>query len=171
MKNGIVASIACLFVSACVEAPTAPRTLAGGGPSLAATTLTTNNQFPTAILSFVPCANGGVGELILVSGTLHVLNHVTISNSNNFQVKMHYQPQGIDGVGLTTGDKYQATGVTQSTLHINGPLPIVSTFVNNFRMIGQGRDNNFLVHQNLHLTINANGEVTVTSVNQNVTCR
>jgi hypothetical protein len=34
-------------------------------------------------------------------------------------------------------------------------------FINNFRIIGQGPVNNFLVHETLHFTINADGTVTV----------
>ena len=45
------------------------------------------------------------------------------------------------------------------------------TFVNNFRIIGQGPDNNFLVHQTVHQTVNANGDVTSTIVNTSVECR
>ena len=34
------------------------------------------------------------------------------------------------------------------------------TFVNNFKFIGQGPDNNFTVHENTHVTFNANGDLT-----------
>ncbi len=73
-------------------------------------------------------------------------------------------PQGISGVGLDTGDKYQGAGVTQD--HFKGSFnngQFNQTFVNNFRIIGQGPGNNFLVHENFRLTINANGEVTTAS--------
>ena len=79
---------------------------------------------------------------------------------------------GATGVGLTTGDSYQATGVTQeqdSIPLINGAAEF--TFVNNFKIIGQGPDNNFLVHQTVHQTINANGDVTTTIVDTSVECR
>jgi hypothetical protein len=68
--------------------------------------------------------------------------------------------------------KYQATGVTQDYFKgafNNGQFN--QTFVNNFRIIGQGPGNNFLVHENFHLTINANGEVTATHDNFSVECK
>jgi hypothetical protein len=75
-------------------------------------------------------------------------------------------------VGLTTGDVYQATGVTQeqdSIPLINGAFEF--TFVNNFKIIGPGTDNNLLVHQNVHVTIDANGFVTTVIDNTTVECR
>jgi hypothetical protein len=163
--------IACDTVTTPVE-PTligAQRVNAVGSQS--ATTTTTNMQIPITLIVFVPCANDGAGELIEVSGDLHALFHTTISSSGNFSTKFHFQPQGISGVGLTTGDKYQATGVTQDEFHSNAPLPITETYVNNFRMIGQGPGNNFAVHENFHITINANGEVTAIHDNFRVTCK
>jgi hypothetical protein len=120
---------------------------------------------------FVPCAAGGAGELINVSGPLHILFHETV-NDNNFHVKIHFQPQGISGVGFTTGDKYQGTGVTQETFggsFVNGQFS--DTFVNNFRMIGQGPDNNFTVHETFHFTINANGTMTAFVDNFKIECK
>ncbi len=43
--------------------------------------------------------------------------------------------------------------------------------MNNFRIIGQGEGNNFLIHVNGHFTVNANGEVTVANVNFSADCR
>src|SRR6185436_3267756 len=131
------------------------------GAALAqALTITTNDFVPFALVAFVPCANGGAGELVLVQGTLHLQDHITINN-NRANIKTHAQPQGASGVGLTTGDTYNATGVTQeqdSIPIINGAFEF--TFINNFRIIGQGPNNNLLVHQTIHQTVNANGEVT-----------
>jgi len=35
------------------------------------------------------------------------------------------------------------------------------TFINNFRIIGQGNGNNLLMHETFHVTVNANGALTV----------
>ncbi len=119
---------------------------------------------------FVPCANGGAGEVIDVSGPLHVLQSLTISSSGNFSDVFHFQPQGISGVGLTTGAKYQATRITQFKDHFNN-LPFSSSFINNFYMIGQGPGNNFKVHETFHFTVNANGDLTAFVDNFFVTCK
>ena len=133
--------------------------------------VTTNDSATIPFGVFVPCANGGAGEFVSGSLELHTLVTSTV-NGNNVSGKYHYQPQGSDLVGLTTGDTYQATGVTQGTFKgslQNGQFN--DTFVNNFRIIGQGPGNNFLAHQNTHVAVNANGDVTVTHDNLSIECK
>jgi hypothetical protein len=130
-----------------------------------------NNSTNISLSVFVPCAAGGVGEMVDLSGPLHTLISFTI-NRNNVSGYVHFQPQGITGTGETTGTKYQATGVTQQSFQSslqNGQANL--TFVNNFRIIGQGPGNNFLVHETLHITINANGVATVFHDNFSVDCK
>jgi len=50
-------------------------------------------------------------------------------------------------------------------------FPLIFTFVNNFKIIGQGPNNNFLVHENLHVTINADGTLTAFVDNFSFTCQ
>jgi len=120
---------------------------------------------------FIPCAAGGAGESVDLTGPLHTLITFTI-NGNNVSGFFHFQPQDISGTGETTGAKYQATGVTQESFKNslqNGQAN--ETFVNNFRIIGQGPGNNFLVHETLHFTINADGAVTVSHDNFSADCK
>jgi hypothetical protein len=134
--------------------------------------VTTNERFPIApFLVDVPCANGGAGETLDLQGNLHVLLTSTV-NGNNVSGKFHFQPQGVSGTGLVTGDTYRATGVTQGTF--KGSLQngqFTETLVNNFRMIGPGPGNNLLVHDVFHITINANGDVTVEHELLRVDCK
>ena len=120
---------------------------------------------------FIPCAAGGAGDTVDLTGPLHTLITFTI-NGNNVSGFFHFQPQAISGTGETTGAKYQATGVTQESFKNslqNGQAN--ETFVNNFRIIGQGPGNNFLVHETLHFTINADGAVTVSHDNFSADCK
>jgi len=124
-----------------------------------------NDKTNINLTVFIPCAAGGAGEVVDLSGPLQSLISFTI-NGNNVSSYFHFQPQGISGTGETTGDKYQATGVTQESFKNslqNGQANL--TFVNNFRIIGQGPGNNFLVHETMHITINAEGAVTVSRDN------
>jgi hypothetical protein len=43
--------------------------------------------------------------------------------------------------------------------------------VNNFRIIGQGTGNNFLVHETFHITVNADGTMTASVDNFSVDCK
>src|SRR6184192_2976257 len=141
MKHVTLLVFAAVALAACDTSPTAPAANRER-PSLSAVTSQTNTVIPIDLFVFVPCANGGAGEVI-----------------------------GVSGTGFMTGDKYQATGITRSTDTFSTPFPITSTFVNNFYMIGQGPDNNFKVHETLHYTINANGELTAFADNFSVTCQ
>jgi hypothetical protein len=130
-----------------------------------------NDRTDISITVFIPCAAGGAGEVVDLSGPLHTLISFTI-NGNHVSGYYHFQPQGITGTGETTGLKYEATGITQQSFSgslQNGQLAL--TFVNNFRIIGEGPGNNFLVHETLHVTINANGTATVSFDNLTVDCK
>lgn len=118
---------------------------------------------------FVECADGGNGEEVVFTGDLHVLLAVTLDANGGFHAKEHFQPQGLTGIGQSTGDKYQATGVTQDTF--NGKVGSTFTYVNNFRIIGQGPGNNYLVHETFHVTVNANGTTTVVHDNLTIDCK
>ena len=134
-------------------------------------TITSNVQVPFELTVFVPCANGGVGDSVTFIGPLHIVTHMTV-NGNNFSVKAHFQPQGIMGYGQTAGEKFQGTGVAQE--HYKGSFlngEFTDTFINNFRLIGQGSGNNYLVHQTGHITYNANGVVTAVVDNFSVECK
>jgi len=159
MKSTLAIAITCLVAVVAIVVV----------PSNAAVQV--NDKTVISLTVFVPCAAEGAGEIVDLSGPLHTLVSFTI-NGNNVSGKFHFQPQGISGTGETTGDKYQGTGVTQETFKTslqNGQANL--TFVNNFRMIGQGPGNNFLVHENLHINVNANGTLTVFHDNFSIDCK
>jgi hypothetical protein len=157
------------LISACLAAMLVMFGMALPSPTRAE--VTTNTSVPIAFLDFVPCADGGAGEFVLVSGDLHILITTTVDANGGFHGKTHFQPQGISGFGLSTGARYQATGVQQESFNAPSGGTITDTFVNNFRLIGQGRGNNLLVHQSVHMTTNANGDVTADVFNNSITCR
>jgi hypothetical protein len=159
MKNTLARGKMCLLASLALMI----------APAYAAVEV--NDKTEIALTVFIPCAADGAGEVVDLAGPLHTLISFTI-NGNNVSGYSHFQPQGIVGVGETTGVKYQATGITQESFKNsfrNGQAN--DTFVNNFRIIGQGPGNNFLVHETEHFTINANGSVTVFHDNFNVVCQ
>lgn len=142
-------------------------TLAGVTPATAA--VTANLSIPLDLFVFVPCAAGGAGEMVELTGPLHVVMALTANQAGGFTVVAHFQPQGVSGIGFTTGLRYNATGETDETFTVNAGQ--TDTFVNNFKIIGQGPNNNFMVHENVHITINANGIVTASVDNLSVLCQ
>src|SRR5690242_14302269 len=80
----------------------------------AGNTTVTNTSGPIDFLTFVPCANGGVGEVVEFSGDIHFLTKVTI-NGNRVNTDSHVNYQGMKGTGQTTGDTYVGTGSSHFT--------------------------------------------------------
>jgi len=139
--------------------------------NLSTAEVVSNDKADVFLSVFVPCAVGGAGETIDISGPLHVLVSLTI-NGNNFSGYFQFQPQGLSGTGKTTGAKYNGAGVTRQSFKgslQNGQSNF--TFVNNFRIIGQGPGNNYSVHESLHISINADGTPTVFHDNFNIDCK
>ena len=129
-------------------------------------------RVPFAGPAFVSCANDGVGEIVDLSGTLHIVTNTTEDANGGLHTRLHFQPQGAIAIGQVTGDTYRTVGVTQQTVNIRSDgFPVTDTFVNNFRLIGPGTGNNLLVHQVVHMTINANGETTADVSTSSVECR
>jgi hypothetical protein len=108
---------------------------------------------------------------VLLTGLLHTLVHRTV-NANRISMTVQSQAQGISGVGLITGESYRGTGVTRQHFgHSSTDGQVEETFINNFRIIGPGPNNNFLVHNTLHVAMNASGELTSHVENVSVDCK
>lgn len=167
--------LVALLIAGCSDqsAPTALSESTTAVPTSLAKAMTFTVNFPIQVnfQVFVPCAAGGAGEVIQVSGTVHALIHETI-NGNRFQSAMSFNPQGVIGVGLTTGDKYQGGGVTHiqsGGSFVNGQSTF--TFVNIFDFHGPGPGNNLTVHETIHVTLNADGTATASVDNETIDCK
>lgn len=162
--------LAALALAGCDDS-SAPTSADSSTPPLSfrAITQTTSISFPLTQTVFVPCANGGAGESVTLSGELHEVFHVTVNDAGHSTVKFFSQPQGVSGVGAVTGVKYQGTGVTQDTRTTRVGSEV--TFVDVFRLVGRGSGSNFAVHENMHVTVNANGTVTTSRDPVLATCR
>jgi len=126
-----------------------------------------NAKVPFATTVFIQC----VPEDVVLTGELHILITQEVDSNGGIHVKTHFQPQGISGEGSVTGVKYQGTGETQEHFNIHPGPQIEDTFVNNFRIIGQGPGNNLLVHTTIHVTVNGGGVVTANVLNDGAECR
>ena len=122
---------------------------------------------------FVPCVNGGAGEVVDLSGAIHTLTTLT-DDRNNTSGVTHIQTQGISGVGETTGIQYRVVGLTTTTFKFSKPSlnsQATETRIIRFDLIGQGPDNNFRIQETGHFTINANATMTVYFDNFIVECK
>src|SRR5579872_479922 len=118
----------------------------------------------------IPCAAGGQGEIVALSGEVQMVFIVTSDASGGLHVETQSNNQGVSGIGTTTGDKYQGTGGNRFSSNTNGASSEI-TFVNRFQLIGQGPGNNLAIHETVHVTVNANGDVTASILSFDAECK
>jgi len=120
--------------------------------------IVTNETLSYAYSGFVPCANGGQGELL--TGTIDVHNLATSTvNGNVDSWQFQFQPHA-SLVGKITGDTYQLTGVTRGTYNdILQSGEYTLTYVSSYQLIGPGPGNNLLVREIAHVTIDGDDAV------------
>jgi hypothetical protein len=129
-----------------------------------ATAVTTTESVPLELTVFIPC----VPENVTLTGNLQIVNHTTVNADGTFHLVSHLNPQGLSGVGDVTGDKYQGAGVTQNEVNTNAGQQV--TFLNIMRFVGQGPGNDFSLQQQVHVTVNANGQTTTVVDNFRADC-
>ena len=159
--NFIAALVLFVFVSCSNETPLQDEqaTLSPEGHSLSkATQFGFVLKVPIDFTDFLPCALGGAGEEVEVSGKGLLRIQSVIDAAGGIHFTFHFNDAGVSGVGLTSGDKYQATGAANT--HFNNLSPGVFTCNSalNFGIVG--RQANGLLLAKTHFTVNANGEVT-----------
>ena len=137
-------------------------------PSRAANQM--NVSFPVSFTVSNPCT----GEFVDFSGNAHIVLTIT-TNDNHASLMFHSNDANVSGVGETTGARYRE--IANFSDHIEQSLVsgqfTQTTVVRNLRWVTAGGGNNFLdFDETDHVTINANGDVTVEFVHAAVTgCR
>ena len=106
---------------------------------------------PLRYAGWVPCANGGAGELM--TGTIEMHDLVTSTVNENVDAWQFMSAPRGSLVGRITGDTYRLTGVTRGTYieHLQGDR-YIATYVNRYQLIGPGTGNNLAVRETAHIT-------------------
>ena len=128
-------------------------------------------DIPVEFDFFDPCANGGAGEIVSITGTAHAVIHTTIDGNGGFHSKFLENAQGVSGVGQVTGDVYRVTGPGHIMEFDSGDsLHTEFAFLNLTKLVGPGPDNNLTLRDYIHVVVNANGETTVDIVKSTADC-
>ena len=162
---GMIAFLTLNALAACSDAPrnelTAPLAPPLASASNKGATTTTTNEFISPF-GFDTMGECGL-EIVSFSGILHAVAHTTITSTGGIHSFVHFGPVGgVTGVGLSSGAKYELPGMAHGNVNVNGAgAAATETFINNFQIIGQGKLPNRNFQVTFHITVNANGEVTV----------
>jgi hypothetical protein len=134
-----------------------------------ATTVTFSETIP---LTNVPLPNPCAAELVLFNGEVKVLSHLTINDNGSFDLEEHVTLAAA-GIGLVSGDKYQASETITDRLNFRIPevFPVEVSFINHFQITGPGDNDNLFMRLTIHVAINANGEITATVLNVDGGCQ
>jgi len=111
---------------------------------------------------FLPCANGGTGEVVHFTGTILGVSSSSADGAGGLHTVSVEVEQGVQGVGETTGRRYVEHFVNLFLSGTgSGGFPLVSTQQEIYRVDSAGRGFDSLIRIRNHTTINANGETTV----------
>ncbi len=114
-----------------------------------------------------PCNN----EIVtFTGGVFQVVEHVFVDNADGF----HFIAEGNARGATATGDDggiYRATGGFWVEGVVRPGDLDVFTDVEVFNLIGRGSTPNFIAHITVHITVNANGDLTTDIFLENTECR
>ena len=118
---------------------------------------------------YVPCANGGAGEQVILSGATNFVYQLQW-NEQGFSLSYHFNHHGVTGVGVSSGEKFVGTGGNQTVASgswTNDKWESITT--EQFRVTGQNVT--FVVTYKYHITVTANGEVVVQIFEETADCK
>jgi hypothetical protein len=101
-----------------------------------------------------PCT----GEDVYFSGTVHITQ---LSNADGTYMVSNINYANMLGTGVDTGNLYKYAGDTSQVVYQDSDFaPLTSTVQQNIRWVTAGGQNDLTVRVFLHITWNANGEIT-----------
>ena len=130
-------------------------------------------RFEISAGATVPCALGGAGEEVLVEGTVTMVVQQQTDAAGGTHFVLHANYDSLVGVGLTSGTVYHAVATEGATSHDIEPFvgpPYSFTDTLHVRFVGPGPDNDFVVAETVHVTVNAEGVVTAEHQDLRIDC-
>jgi hypothetical protein len=98
-----------------------------------------------------PCTPG---DIVNVSGTLHIVYYVHPDGSGGFHVDQHMNEQG-KGDSLTTGVGYLLAETRDESWQASAGVSHTTTLAS--ELVSQAATDNFVMHLQMHTTVNAIG--------------
>lgn len=104
-----------------------------------------------------PC----VGESVLFNGHINEIGKVMDDGSGGFHARYHLNLQDFSGIGMTSNETYRLIDTANQSINSSGSgLPYEETYVEQFKIVGPGPGNDYILRITFHITFNANGVIT-----------
>ena len=158
-----------LALAACDNTPTLPTQTARPllMPTRPSAALVANTRFDINTVALSDCGS----EDVLVTGTFHQVLTITADNAGGFHVNDHIDFTGLHGVGVVSGTQYVSHQTQTTNFNVSHDLiGFEVTQPLNFTLIGRGTAPDEVFSALLHITVNANGELTSFVDNIRVKC-
>jgi len=117
---------------------------------------------------FVPCANGGAGEDVRLTGFTNFI-YGLVYTDRGFSMQYHDNVHQVTGVGLSSGESFVASGGTNGTVvGVWYSTQWVGNTTTQMKIVGQ--NTRFTVIYKHHITVSQDGSVTVNNTEQTADC-
>ncbi len=128
-----------------------------------------SNERGTGTYDFGPVSC--LGEGLHLEGKWHRVITETYDGAGGSHTTFHSRVTFV-GVGTTTGNVYRGSDTNKTVINTgSGGLPVTNTVRDTLKMVGQGKAPDYTLTFTQHLTINANGIVTVSNILNSVSCK
>ena len=168
----MISMLAIMVLFSCSKEKTNTQTQASAqlSPSISAqaSTRTSTVAVPYDWTVYVPCANGGAGEYIHITGSTNFVYTISWTDQG-FTYGYHANTYKIEGVGLTSGTTFVGSGFTEGQVKgswVNDQW--ISTMVDQLKLVGPG--GSFIVRNSYHVTESPDGTLETKLVDHDVSC-
>ena len=114
--------------------------------------------------------NDCTGEWVHISGQIHFTVHGMI-NGNRISMVQHGNCQGLSGVGLSSHKHYAGSNVFNDVYNGNFAGSFTAISSSSVRLSAPGSDNNLTVVVRTKTTVNSNGDVTASHLEDAMSCQ
>jgi len=123
---------------------------------------------PFETIVFVPCANGGAGEDVQLTGFTNFI-YGLVYTDRGFSMLYHDNVHQVTGIGLSSGESFVASGGTNGTVQgVWYSTQWVGNTTTQMKIVGQ--NTMFTVIYKHHITVSQDGSVTVNNTEQTADC-
>ena len=131
-----------------------------------------NNEVDIPFVAFVACSGNGNGEFVEGISPFRFLLRTTQDAAGRNVIGFYKNAIGPEAIGRDTGRLYDSENMSKLTSNTRkADLPFSDVFWYSFQMTDMGSTTNFHVTQQIHVKIDAEGNLLAEAPTTRVNCR